>query len=173
MQSADFPGEIVEALRAHRKVEIPNLPVIELGERMGGTGYIDFLTLADMPPNADLAVFRDAYRRPGLALRIRSDDGTLDGVIAVFQRYTDDPSTWVYGLAEQANLDYHAICAAYNAIHEHDYRIPVACEKCPPFVLGAGYARDMAQQFIAKKDLCFRLANDHVEDDAKWKCVIV
>lgn len=152
-------NKIIEALREARLVEYKELAVLEMGERKGHTGYIDFLTQEDMPVGADVAQFRDKHGRQGIALQIRSIDGALIGVIAIFQRYVDG-DRYCYGLREQPHLGYHQIHNAYNAAHDPtgDHGC-MACPKCPPFQTGVLGGVDMAVDIIKGQDLCFRLAN--------------
>lgn len=151
--------KIIDALREVRHIEYEDLPVLDLGERIGHTGYIDFLTQADMPTESDMAQFRDKHGRQGIALHIRSIDGILNGVIAIFQRYTNG-ETYCYGLRDQPHLNRSQINDAYNAAHDpnraHGW---MACPQCPPFQTGVLGGVDMAVDIIKGQDLCFRLVN--------------
>jgi hypothetical protein len=90
-------------------VDINTLPVLDLGDRMGNTDYIDFIDYKEM--KAPIMKFRDCYGRPGIILILtnkvdftsRYDErktvkpGEYKGTIALFQRYTDLPTKWSFG----------------------------------------------------------------------------
>ncbi len=142
--------KIDQALFQVRKIHVSDLPTIDIKGRFGSTGYIDFLKISDMPQGADLARFVDDHGRNGVALRIQNADATLDGVIAIFQRYTGG-DFYVSGLNWQPKLEHHKINDAYNAIHDPHKKHGMACPTCPK----------MAVEIIRGEDLCFRLANDN------------
>lgn len=65
----EYPPEMVRVFRNSR-FPILQLPVLALGDRMGGAGYIDFIQPADMTHS--VMRFRDQYGRPGIALKIHA-----------------------------------------------------------------------------------------------------
>jgi hypothetical protein len=90
-------------------VDINTLPVLDLGNRMGSTDYIDFIDYKEM--KAPIMKFRDCYCRPGIVLLLtnkvdlltRYDEiksakpGEYKVTLALFQRYTDLGSRWSFG----------------------------------------------------------------------------
>lgn len=85
-----------------------NLPTLDLGQRRGSTGYIDFVDVSEM--KAPVMKFVDKFNRRGVLLCLRgsgwgrpddSDDETLRQIwdepqyftLALFQRHTDG-SQW-------------------------------------------------------------------------------
>lgn len=68
-----------------------NLPYLELGERMGGTGYIDFLRPKDL--ESPIMAGIDRFNRFFLAIKLQSNKEI--GTLVVFNRYTDNYDTWV------------------------------------------------------------------------------
>jgi len=155
LKSSEFPNEFVDALKTYRNVTVEDLPVLNLGDRMGSTDYIDFLQEKDMPLGSDLAVYKDKYGRAGMALHIKG--GTLSLVIAVFQRYSDSMSLWCYGLYKSG----HELNEVYDNVHDPDRKHGImACGGCPPFQCGASNGLKMAVELVSKKDIAFRLIND-------------
>lgn len=65
----EYPLGMVRAFRNSR-TPISQLPVLDLGNRMGGAGYIDFIQPADMTQS--VMRFRDRFGRPGIALKIHA-----------------------------------------------------------------------------------------------------
>jgi hypothetical protein len=68
-QLNEYPPEMVRVFRNSR-TPISQLPVLDLGDRMGGTFYIDFIQPADMTHS--VMRFRDQHGRPGIALKIHA-----------------------------------------------------------------------------------------------------
>ena len=92
---------------------INNLPILDIGDRHGSTGYIDFIRAEEMKNPVMRGV--DSCKRPFIAIRVRcvyegkdSDDvGTDDLVVGTFfQRYTDDNHSWAYGTCYRTNMIY-------------------------------------------------------------------
>lgn len=151
---------IEQALRDARNIGIDDLPEIDLQGNTGRTDYIDFLTIAHMPPHQDIARFTDRYGRRGVAMRIKSQPTQLDGVIAIFERYRDHERV-VYGVAMQPHLDYHKISSAYRQVHDPNLgHNLLACPTCPPFLLGPVHVPEMAVDLLLNRDMAFGLAND-------------
>lgn len=76
------------------------IPVLDIGERVGGTGYIDFLNHDDM--SSPIMRGEDMYGRPFVAFRLRvkrdlkSGTATYNIVETLFQRYRSG-GVWVSG----------------------------------------------------------------------------
>ena len=85
-----FP-ELIKALGG--KHAALRLPVLDLGQRMGHTGYLDFLTPKDL--SAPIMRGIDSLGRPFIAICYRTRERV--SVECLFQRYTDDPKTWTAG----------------------------------------------------------------------------
>jgi hypothetical protein len=66
--SRDYPLKIRELFN-RCNYPIWGLPVLDLGDCMGKTGYIDFIQPEEM--NRSVMQFRDRYRRSGVALKIQ------------------------------------------------------------------------------------------------------
>jgi hypothetical protein len=92
-----------------QELALPNFqkcPVLDLGDRMGPTGYIDFLKPTDL--SAPVMKGVDKFQRPFIALKLRDKDTEETEVLTLFQRYTDGQGwTWgsVYGLNAYKELN--------------------------------------------------------------------
>ena len=76
------------------------LPCLDLGDRMGLTDYIDFLTPDDMAH--DIMAGIDAYRRPFVAFKLQvcsvdRADRADEVVCTFFQRFSDNTESWAFG----------------------------------------------------------------------------
>lgn len=60
-------------------------PVLDIGERMGWTGYIDIIEPEEM--SHSVMVGTDKYGRPFIALRVKINE--VPTVVTVFKRYVD------------------------------------------------------------------------------------
>ena len=65
------------------------VPILDIGTRIGRTGYIDFIKACDMTYTVQRGT--DHYRRAFIA--IKHDRG----VMTLFQRYTDNLTSWNHG----------------------------------------------------------------------------
>jgi hypothetical protein len=81
-------------------------PILNIGNRMGHTGYLDFLT----PQDLTRSVMRgtDLAGRPFISLKLRSsrpEDRSrgAEFVVTFFQRYKEE-GRWVYGTSDRRNL---------------------------------------------------------------------
>lgn len=70
------------------------LSVLDIGNRMGSTGYIDFLQTGDL--TAPIMRGQDRYGRPFISIKLRDRASRLESVITFFQRY-DEGGRWSYG----------------------------------------------------------------------------
>ena len=73
------------------------LPILDLGDQMGHTGYLDFLEPSDM--THPVMKGTDIHGRPFIAVRLvytNRRGKTRTGVETLFRRYTDGP-VWVSG----------------------------------------------------------------------------
>lgn len=84
----------VNAIRQWFPLQLAHLlyseKVIDLGERIGYTGYIDFIRKNDLPP-ALRGFGVDIFRRPFVTFYAKN------GIVTFFQRYTDKRSKWTFG----------------------------------------------------------------------------
>lgn len=72
-------------------------PILDIGNRRGATGYLDFLTTQDLTHPIMRGV--DSAGRPFISLKLRSsrpDDLGEEFVVTLFQRYIDE-DRWTYG----------------------------------------------------------------------------
>ena len=152
--------QIDQALFQVRRLHLKDLPAIDIQGRIGSPGYLDFLAISDMPQGADLARFVDDRGRKGVAVRIQNVDASLDGIVAIFQRFPND-AVYVAGVGKQEKLNYDAMTSAYHTTHDRE-GLCDSCPTCPPFTMdaaGNGGARQMLLDLIKSEDLCFQLAN--------------
>ena len=70
------------------KQTIANIPILDIGDIMGHTGYIDFITPQMM--SAGIMKGIDCYQRPFVSIRYKQYDQIQ--VVNVFQRYSTDAS---------------------------------------------------------------------------------
>lgn len=70
------------------------LPALNIRNSVGTSGYIDFLTPADL--NAPVMRGEDRYGRPFISLKIQEVATGTTFVLTLFQRYLDQPY-WVWG----------------------------------------------------------------------------
>lgn len=98
----NYPDHIVNLFGGSKAFEL--LPILDIGERFGYTGYIDFLTPTDL--TAPIMKGIDAVSRPFVTMKIRrKSDGTV-AVLTTFKRYRDPTSTyWSVGAYFTFNLD--------------------------------------------------------------------
>jgi hypothetical protein len=73
------------------------LPILDIGQKMGFTDYLDFIKATDMTHPIMKGV--DAYSRPFLAIKFNvKKKGIISQAVGTFfQRYTDDTKNWAYG----------------------------------------------------------------------------
>jgi hypothetical protein len=76
---------------------VAQLPVLDLGGRTTFTGYIDFLTPADL--TAPVMIGVDASDRAFVAIAIKVEDGeeSDEFVLTLFQRYVGNEEEWACG----------------------------------------------------------------------------
>ena len=84
-----------------------NVPVLDLGDQRGNTGYIDFVKAEDV----QFPVMRgiDVYGRPFVAIKAQLEGKCeFPEVVGVFfQRYADNTTDWAYGSCYPLNLLFH------------------------------------------------------------------
>jgi hypothetical protein len=90
---SDEPNPLVAEIRAALAARFGRVPVLDLGEGIGHTGYLDFVTPAMM--TAPVMVGVDSAGRPFIALRYWARG--LERVEVLFQRYAGDGQTWTSG----------------------------------------------------------------------------
>lgn len=72
----------------------PNkIPQLDLCDRMGHTGYLDFIRSVDVPHSVMHGI--DVHQRFFITIKCTDDSGEDEEVLVVFQRYTGDDSIWV------------------------------------------------------------------------------
>jgi len=138
-----YPERLVQSFKNYG-VDIYTLPVLDLKNRGGNTDYIDFLTPEDM--TAPIMRFVDKFRRPGLAFLLRGPKNE-SGVVSVFQRYTENSRTWVYG------TNIYGFLSAYSHAHdpEHTGSCIDECPKCPAILLGCSKSLDYVDELLTNK----------------------
>ena len=89
----DFPP----ILNSFDKETLINLPQLNLGNKVGFTGYIDFIKIEDMENSIMSGL--DLYKRPFLAIKyhVKTDKEEFDSVGTFFQRYSDNRNSWAFG----------------------------------------------------------------------------
>ena len=83
-------------------IQVTDLPVLDIGDKKGHTGYIDFIQVKDMSHSAMQGI--DAYGRFFIALKY--SDHETQRVGTFFQRYSNENS-WAYGTCYWSSLLYH------------------------------------------------------------------
>jgi hypothetical protein len=99
LEISHYPKEIRKVFK-QCNTPIHSLPILDLGDETGSTGYIDFVKPADM--SHPVMKFTDALGRPGIAFHLQKMDEDpllrIDGVVTVFRRYSEsDSKTWASG----------------------------------------------------------------------------
>ncbi len=73
-----------------------NYPILDIGQRVGHTHYIDFLEVDDLTHPIMRGV--DVFRRPFISFRVLNRNTGKLSVHTLFKRYTDESCTmWCYG----------------------------------------------------------------------------
>lgn len=103
-------------------IELNDIPMLYINNRVGRTDYIDFITSEDMPHNVMRG--RDCYNRPFLAVKVNvqppeatevteedaklksRDTSMYEAVGTFFQRYTDSHSAIAFGTCYPQNMVY-------------------------------------------------------------------
>ena len=131
MIEREYPLKLVQLFR-NCNMSIARLPMLNLGNRMGHTGYIDFIQLAEM--NKAVIRFKDCYERSGIALHIQAralrKGQLIESVLVIFRRYADPESRWAHGWGNQDSR----IEAMYMDIHDKTNHVGsriIACPTCP------------------------------------------
>lgn len=92
------------------QANIDNLPVLDIGDRIGLTGYIDFIRNDDM--QYPVMKGRDRFNRPFIAIKVAKrlkttpDELPTFSVGTFFQRYSDNKRDWAYGTCYDFNTIY-------------------------------------------------------------------
>jgi hypothetical protein len=92
--------------------KIAELPILDIGNWVGHSGYIDFIEVKDM--SHPIMKGRDCVGRPFIALKFKvtPHNTTIQPSEAVgtfFQRYTDNNRDWAYGTCFS-----YGKCSLYN-----------------------------------------------------------
>lgn len=97
-----YGKEVSDAVHSGNRM-LSSFPVLDLQDRVGATEYVDFLDPQEM--TAPVMRFVDKYSRPGLVFRLqgRGEHANICNTVAWFQRYTNDPRTWSYGMGHSDN----------------------------------------------------------------------
>ena len=72
-----------------------NYPILDIGDKIGFTGYLDFITFSDL--TAPVMKGYDQHNRPFFVISaiITNSDGTTNKTLETFfQRYTDNKNLW-------------------------------------------------------------------------------
>lgn len=87
--------------------DIESLPVLDIGNKVGDTGYIDFIKAADM--EHPVMRGKDMYGRPFIAIKVKAEGRCpfREVVGTFFQRYDDCKFSWAYGTCYHMNMIYH------------------------------------------------------------------
>lgn len=72
------------------------LPILDIGEREGGTGYIDFIDPSEM--TAPIMRGVDKYNREFFVIRAKNNTTGEHSCTCYFERAGDQPGTWATGL---------------------------------------------------------------------------
>ena len=83
-----FPLRLVNDIGFQK---VYSLHVLNIKNRCGKTDYIDFITRTDFPTNVKCVRGRDIYRRSFISILHEN------GVLTLFQRYTDSFNYWTHG----------------------------------------------------------------------------
>ncbi len=144
---------------------LPQLPVLDLGDRNSSTGHISFLHPRDM--RGEVMRFKDALGRPGLALHLKGKNvppiqrnpqdrpihvENKEGVLTLFRRYKHPDSHWTFALnlsMEQAIQNAHLIDAQHGN-----------AEQCPdcPFLGRNGVNERLLRDLLTGQNRVFQLA---------------
>ena len=84
----------------YRVTETSNVPILDVEERFGMTGYIDYIEVKDMP--YDIMRGIDMSKRPFLAVKyqVRHKYGKVKTYVStIFQRYSDYENKLTHGTA--------------------------------------------------------------------------
>lgn len=105
-----YPTKLVEAFGGIENIH--KLPILDLGQQVGSTDYIDFVMDKDM--NKGIMKGTDVYGRPFIAFRYVNNKKPQHGlqVQTLFRRYTDSNRTWCFG--SHGSRD-NSICAGHVA----------------------------------------------------------
>jgi hypothetical protein len=69
-----------------------NTPIIDLGNRVGSTGYVDFINFKEV--NNPIVHGIDVYKRKFIVFKFQVDDDPKIYMQTLFQRYTDNKYDW-------------------------------------------------------------------------------
>ena len=159
-----YPEEVVDALKT-RGSPLETLPVLDLGDRIGSTDYIDFIDRNEVPTSTPIMQFRDVCCRVGLAIRLRSRDGDVDCVMSFFQRRPSE-TMWVRA---GHSIPHYELVNKYTALHDPDHKgLPVfACSTCPSYLCGAS-GTTMCVDILLGRDLVLEV-NDGTKPKKELK----
>ena len=105
---------------------LPNIKYLSLNNKVGLTGYIDFITIQDMKHN--IMHGTDCYNRSFIAIKINlvnknNPDDKKQVVGTFFQRYTDDYDTLCYGTCYETGILFHSSYVASYDYEDLDKRL--------------------------------------------------
>ena len=73
-----------------------DIPILTLGNRVGKTGYIDFIRSDEMPYPIMRGI--DIYNRSFIAIKIQLNDDNKTHIVGTFfQRHTECKNDWAFG----------------------------------------------------------------------------
>lgn len=85
-------------------IEIKNIPILDIGDKFGFTGYIDFITNDDMKEPLMRGI--DAYGREFLSIQgcFKNKDNKDEYFVStIFERYNDNKNSLAYGTRYMLN----------------------------------------------------------------------
>lgn len=97
--------------------DIDELPILDLGQKNGATGYIDFIQASDLSHSVMRGI--DMNNRPFVSIKfhVRPNPNSSDinvqntkhyeAVGTFFQRYADNAELWAYGTLYYGNTSLH------------------------------------------------------------------
>lgn len=91
-----------------KKTTLTTIPILDIGNREGYTGYIDFITCGLMTASTMKGI--DKHNRPFISIRFRQND--IIQVLTLFKRYSDLESLWVTNSIELQGYE------GVNKLHE-------------------------------------------------------
>jgi hypothetical protein len=172
VEQRNYPQQMIQLFR-NCNLPIARLPVLDFGDRMGGTGYVDMLRPADM--THPIMRFKDQFGRPGIAFHVEGHaDGQveifdqqrqirdLSGVLATFKRYTNGDS-WKVGMGGILNS---TMSRLHNDRHNDAGHVGpqiMACPNCPSGMQsGDNVSYNTLSDLLAGRDPLFRIAQGYV-----------
>jgi hypothetical protein len=94
----------------------------DVGDRMGSTGYMDFLLPNDL--NSSIVKGTDCFTRPFVSVRVRNKAENGKYVFTIFKRYTTPSSTqWSVGARKTIIFEDNDFIFSGDTIHSNDCNV--------------------------------------------------